>query len=81
MLGHSLLAASTSMDSRIFIYEIEGIHQTDQVKPTIAAIRSSSTTRIPVPFDRMSDFMQRMHRLGGRIVAIHPSGDEAGEES
>jgi phycocyanin-associated, rod len=72
MLGRSILASSTSADSRVFVYEVEGLRQTTQTTNNGHAIRSSGTTTIQVPFSRMNDFMQSMHRLGGTIVAIQP---------
>jgi hypothetical protein len=60
---------------RVFVYEVEGLRQRPETDQTIVAIRNS-TTMIQVPFSRMGDFMQRMNRLGGRIVAIRSSGSE-----
>ncbi|NJM47904.1 MAG: phycobilisome linker polypeptide [Alkalinema sp. RU_4_3] len=60
---------------RVFVYEVEGLRQTPETEQAVASIRNS-TTMIQVPFSRMGDFMQRMNRLGGRIVAIRSSGSE-----
>jgi phycocyanin-associated, rod len=73
MLGHSSLASGTISGNRLFIYEVEGLRQTDQTAQDVQSIRQSSTTLIQVPFNRMSDFMTRMNRLGGKIVSIRSS--------
>jgi phycocyanin-associated, rod len=71
MLGRSILASRTSADSRVFVYEVEGLRQTPQTKNDRHPIRSSSTTVIQVPFSRMNEVMQNIHRLDGTIVSIH----------
>jgi phycocyanin-associated, rod len=76
MLGRSILASGTGVDDRTFIYEVEGLQQNPETENSIPAIRYSSTTMLQVPFSRMSDFMQRMNRVGGRIVAIHPASTQ-----
>ncbi len=75
MLGHSSLTSGTISGNRIFIYEVEGLRQTDQTAQDTQSIRQSGTTLVQVPFSRMSDFMTRMNRLGGKIVAIRSSKD------
>ena len=77
MLGNSSMTADQTMDSRIFIYEVQGLSQNDQTAQSVSPIRSSSTSLFPVPHSRMSAFMQRMNRLGGKIVAIHGSWETA----
>jgi phycocyanin-associated, rod len=71
MLGRSILASGTSADSRVFVYEVEGLRQTAQTEHDRHTLRSSSTTAFQVPFNRMNEFMQKMHRLGGTIVSVH----------
>jgi phycocyanin-associated, rod len=80
MLGHSSLASGTISGNRIFIYEVEGLRQTDQTAQDIQSIRQSGTTLIQIPFSRMSDFMARTNRLGGKIVAIRSSEDPTVEK-
>jgi CpcD/allophycocyanin linker domain len=60
---------------RVFVYEVEGLRQRPEADQTAVALRNS-TTMVQVPFSRMGDFMQRMQRLGGRIVAIRASGSD-----
>ncbi|MGI0494030.1 phycobilisome linker polypeptide [Alkalinema pantanalense CENA528] len=73
MLGQSVLtrASGSTSNNRTFVYEVEGLRQSDQTTQNNHEIRTSSTTLIQVPFNRMNEVMQRVNRLGGRIVAIH----------
>jgi hypothetical protein len=77
MLGRAMLGSTTSGDGRMFVYEVAGLRQSDQTDNASTAIRSSSNMLAPVPFNRMNEFMQRINRLGGRIVAIHTSMKDA----
>ncbi len=72
MLGRSILGSNPFGDSRVFVYEVAGLRQTDRTEQDKHAIRKSSTVMMPVAFNRMSEFMQQMNRLGGQIVSIHP---------
>ena len=72
MLGRSILGSNPFGDSRVFIYEVAGLRQTDRTEQDNHAIRKSSTVMMPVAFNRMGEFMQQMNRLGGQIVSIHP---------
>lgn len=70
MLGRSILASSSTADNRMFVYEVEGLRKSDPNEQNNYSVRKSSTDLIQVPFNRMNDVMQRINRLGGRIVAI-----------
>lgn len=72
MLGRSILGSNPFGDSRVFVYEVAGLRQTDRTDQDNHAIRKSSTVMMPVAFNRMSEFMQQMNRLGGQIISIHP---------
>jgi phycocyanin-associated rod protein len=74
MLGQSALtgAASSSASNRIFVYEVEGLQQNAQTDNQSYPLRSSSTILLQVPYSRMSSEMQRISRLGGRIINIRP---------
>jgi phycocyanin-associated, rod len=76
MLGHSVLASNTVANDRVFVYEVEGLRQNDQTGQDSYSIRSSGTSLVQVPFNRMNEFMQRITRVGAKIVAIRtPNGD------
>jgi phycocyanin-associated, rod len=81
MLSHSSFTSGSIGGDRIFIYEVEGLRQTDQVAQDSHVIRQSGTTLIQVPLHRMGDFMARMNRLGSKIVAIRISGSTNAGES
>lgn len=56
--------------SRFFRYEVVGIHQSNETDTMSHAIRSSGSTFFTVPYDRMNQEMQRITRMGGKIVNI-----------
>ncbi|NJR67286.1 MAG: phycobilisome linker polypeptide [Synechococcales cyanobacterium CRU_2_2] len=80
MLGQSALtqASSSASNHRLFLYEVEGLRQTDQSDQSDHAIRASGTVLISVPYNRMNEEMRRITRLGGKIVGIQATS--AGQE-
>lgn len=74
MLGQ--IAPNRESAARYFRYEVEGIRQNEETDKTDYEIRSSATTFITVPYNRMNSEMQRITRLGGRIVNIEPLNHE-----
>jgi hypothetical protein len=65
------------LGSGYFQYEVVGLRQSDATDNTDYSIRSSATTLITVPYNRMNEEMQRITRMGGRIVNIRPWTAEA----
>jgi ferredoxin--NADP+ reductase len=65
-------ASNTAYGSRLFIYEVEGLRQTQQSDQMDYPIRKSGSVFITVPYSRMNQEMQRILRMGGRIVNIRP---------
>jgi ferredoxin--NADP+ reductase len=65
-------ASNTAYGSRLFIYEVEGLRQTQSGDPVDSPIRRSGNVFITVPYARMNQEMQRILRMGGRIVSIQP---------
>jgi phycocyanin-associated rod protein len=78
MLGQSALvnAASTPSDSRVFVYEVQGLRQNEENDKNSYPFRSSSSVFIKVPYHRMNQEMRRITRMGGTIVNIQPLGTE-----
>ncbi|MCU0552002.1 MAG: phycobilisome linker polypeptide [Leptolyngbya sp. Prado105] len=77
----SLMKTSGSnSDDRIFVYEVEGLRQTSSTQNQAFPVRTSSTVLIQVPYSRMNEEMQRINRLGGKIVNIRPSADSAASD-
>jgi sulfite reductase alpha subunit-like flavoprotein len=58
--------------SRSFRYEVVGMRQSEETDKTNYPIRSSASVFITVPENRMNQEMQRITRLGGKIVSIQP---------
>jgi sulfite reductase alpha subunit-like flavoprotein len=84
MLAQSAFGSQTSSPSgnRIFLYEIEGLRQNDETDKTNYPIRQSGSVFLKVPYHRMNEEMQRITRMGGKIVSIQPlSADGNGAEA
>ncbi|AUT03493.1 ferredoxin-NADP reductase [Nostoc sp. CENA543] len=63
-------AANGESGSRIFVYEVVGLRQSEETDQTNYPIRKSGSVFIRVPYNRMNQEMQRITRLGGKIVSI-----------
>ena len=58
--------------SRVFRFEVVGLRQNEENDKNNYEIRRSGSVFITVPYNRMSEEMQRISRLGGKIVNIEP---------
>ncbi|MEL6319069.1 MAG: phycobilisome linker polypeptide [Cyanobacteria bacterium J06626_14] len=72
MLGQRATSPSSSLDNRIFVYEISGLQQNEVTVSHQSPIRSSDRQYLQVPFHRMSEEMKRINLLGGKITDIRP---------
>lgn len=72
----SALAQNTESGSRMFIYEVVGLRQSNQTDRLNYSLRRSGSVFITVAYDRMNEEMQRILRLGGKIVSIKPVNGE-----
>ncbi len=63
---------TTEFGNRMFVYEVVGLRQNQETDKTDYQIRQSSSILITVPYSRMNQEMQRITRLGGKIVSIQP---------
>lgn len=63
---------SSRNSNRSFRYEVVGLRQSEETEKTNYPIRSSASVFITVPENRMNQEMQRISRLGGKIVSIQP---------
>ncbi len=61
-----------SAASRVFRYEVVGLRQNEETDKNNYEIRRSGSVFMTVPYSRMNEEMQRIARLGGRIVSIEP---------
>jgi sulfite reductase alpha subunit-like flavoprotein len=79
MFGQAGQNNSSPSSNRSFRYEVVGIRQSEDTDKVNYPIRQSGSTFITVPYNRMNEEMQRITRLGGKIVSIQPLTHE--EES
>jgi phycocyanin-associated, rod len=77
MLGQSAFSASATVGNRIFVYEVTGLQQNEVTAQCDYQIRTSGSTFMQVPLNRMNQAMQRIVNSGGKIVSIRPLGQEA----
>lgn len=56
--------------NRSFRYEVVGLRQSEETEKVAYPIRSSASVFYTVPENRMNQEMQRITRLGGKIVSI-----------
>lgn len=69
-------SGNTTSGSRFFVYEVVGLRQNAASDKLDYPIRRSGSVFITVPYSRMNQEMQRITRLGGKIVDIKPlNGD------
>lgn len=83
MFGQTALGSSTlnDADNRVYRYEVEGMRQTYESDKLSYPIRRSGSLFVTVPYNRMNEEMQRINRLGGRIVSITPLTLEGDSEA
>lgn len=74
MLGSSVLGgrSGSPAQSRVFVYEVTGLKQSENNDSNNYQFRSSSSVFVRVAYDRMNEEMQRIGRMGGTIVNIQP---------
>ena len=67
--------------NRMFRVEVEGLGQNIDSDQISYQIRSSRKTYLSVPYTRMSEQMQRINRMGGKIISIEPLTVEGNSEA
>ena len=74
MFGQTSLGSGrlSNAENRMYRYEVEGVRHSYEDGELSYPIRSSGSFFITVPYNRMNEEMQRIHRMGGRIVSIEP---------
>ncbi len=74
MHGQTAIGASAATESgrRVFRVEVSGLRQSTASDRNAYPIRRSGSTFLVVPYSKMSEEMQRINRLGGKIVSIEP---------
>lgn len=78
MFGQTALGSDSINDAatRMFRFEVKGLRQTYESDKYSYPIRRSGSVYISVPYSRMNEEMQRINRLGGKIVSIEPLGTD-----
>ncbi|MEQ8466513.1 ferredoxin--NADP reductase [Coleofasciculus sp. E1-EBD-02] len=66
------MSSNTTPKNRLFLYEVTGLSQNTATDKMDYPIRRSGNTYITVPYSRMNQEMQRITRMGGKIVSIQP---------
>jgi hypothetical protein len=75
MFGQSTLTGRTALSdngSRMYRIEVEAMGQNVDPDTNSYRIRSTRKTYITVPYNRMSEQMKRINRMGGKILSIEP---------
>ncbi|MBW4691526.1 MAG: phycobilisome linker polypeptide [Lyngbya sp. HA4199-MV5] len=67
-------STSSTSENRSFQLEVSGLHQNESTDRNNYAIRSSASVLLTVPYSRLSAELQRVNRLGGKVVSIQPLG-------
>ncbi|MEB3277507.1 MAG: phycobilisome linker polypeptide [Lyngbya sp.] len=75
------VATKTGANSRVFVFEVEGMRQGGNSDQLTYPIRRSGRVYITVPYERMNQEMRRISRMGGRIVNIRPCNGTPSAES
>ena len=72
MFGQTIVGTGgiSSSASRVFRYEVVGLKQNEETDKNNHGIRRSGSVFVTVPYNRMNEEMQRITRLGGKIVNI-----------
>ncbi|AUT02570.1 phycobilisome linker polypeptide [Nostoc sp. CENA543] len=65
--------------NRSFQVEVSGWHQNEVTDQNNFPIRSSGNVLITIPFSRFNQELQRINRLGGKVVNIKPLTLQIGE--
>jgi phycocyanin-associated rod protein len=74
MFGQTTLGSGNLNDasSRVYRIEVEGMRQNVNPDKVSYSIRNSGRTFLSVPYNRMSEQLQRINRMGGKILSIEP---------
>ena len=79
MYNSSTSPDTSAANSRLYVYEVEGLGQNGKASDS-APVRRSGNVFITVPYDRMNQESQRILKLGGKIVSIRPANEAAASD-
>ncbi len=79
MFGQTIVGTGgiSSSASRVFRYEVVGLKQNEETDKNNHGIRRSGSVFVTVPYNRMNEEMQRITRLGGKIINIESLTSES----
>lgn len=82
MFGLSAIGSGTlnSSANRMFRIEVEGMGQNIDPDTVSYRVRSTRKTYLSVPYNRMNQEMQRINRMGGKILSIEPLTNNGASE-
>jgi hypothetical protein len=70
---HTVPETNPVFDSRVFLFEVAGLHQSKETDKMNWSIRHSGNIFIRVPYNRMNKQLRLINRLGGKVVSIQPA--------
>ena len=73
MFSAAGFGSSTSVN-RLFVFEVEGLRQNGN--SSALPIRQSGTASFTVPYGRMSQMIQQIQKMGGKVVNIKPASSD-----
>ncbi len=78
MFGQNSLGSGTLADSssRMFRVEVEGMSQKGNTNQVSYSMRNSGRTFLSVPYNRMNAQLQRINRMGAKVISIKPLTSE-----
>ena len=76
MYGQTTISTPSPAANRMYRIEVEGMRQSSESDKQNYAIRKSGNVFYTVPYSRMNEQMQRINRMGGKIVNIQPLNTE-----
>ncbi len=68
------MVSNNDVNGRVFLYEVVIQPQTSGLKKINGLMYRQGKLLLKVPYERMNEEMQRIQRLGGKIVTITPVG-------
>jgi ferredoxin--NADP+ reductase len=73
-------AGNSLANSRLFIYEVVGLRDSQSADSANSKIRRSGSLFITVPYQRMNQEMRRIASMGGKILSIRPYSATTSEQ-
>jgi hypothetical protein len=73
-------SAVATSSNRLFRYEVIGLKQNNETDKSSHAIRHSGSVFVTVPYNRLNVELQKISRLGGKVVGLHPVNNAVDHE-